>query len=422
MTTLYKTAWLAVLLFAVALSLCAFGCKQNSSTTANPHLQDRARAIYALGRLEPAGGIISVSAIPGERLLALDPDVAENQRVPANGILGLLASYEVGKAQLTALVNKKELAAKNQLHQMEVARAQKKQAEASLAQAEAKLKELQLRADKLRALDVASQIAVEEFARLEALRAQDPQLVSEHQLKKRENEMETALADFRIANESYASAKEAADKTVAAAEANIRVADLTLKQLEQKLEELAVVQEIDIAEETLKRSVLLSPHVSPDELDDVLNIELIADHKGESQDRGPLTVLKIFLRPGEFVSQMPILQLGDLSQMVCIAEVYEADVKDLHIGQAAVIRSPAFSGEFADAIDAQTQERTGGMTGTIERIGTLIGSPGLANRNPLAPADRSVVEVRVAITDPKATAEAARRVGLQVTVEFENDK
>jgi HlyD family secretion protein len=272
---------------------------------------------------------------------------------------------------------------------------------------------------KLQVLDAASQLAISEYTQLEALRAEDPALVTEHQLKKRANEMDTALADFRIANESYESAKNAADKTVAAAQANIEVADLTLKQLEQKFEVQSVAQEIAVAQETLKRSVLLSPSVSPDTLENVLAVEAVQDHPSDSQDsRGPLTVLKVFLRPGEFVTQMPILQLGDLSKMVCIAEVYEADVKDLHLGQAAVIRSPAFAGKFADGIDPEKGTRTGGMAGKIERIGNVIGSPGLANRNPLAPADRSVVEVRVAIDDAEAIAEAARRVGLQVTVEF----
>ncbi len=400
--------------------VCISGCNPKLGSLAPGATQSRPRSIYALGQLEPASGIISVSAIPGERLLELDPDVAENQRVPANGILGLLASYDVGKAQLAALIKKMELTEKNSGLQLETAKAQKSQAEASLAQAQAKLKELELHSIKLQVLERTVQLATEELIRLEALRLEDPGLVTEHQLKKRENEMETALADFRIANDSYASAKEAADKTVAAAHAQIRVADLTIRQLSQKLPEQAVEQEIDVAKETLKRSVLMAPNVASDTLQNVLEVETVADHTpGSTDDRNPWTVLKIFLRPGEFVTQTPIMQLGDLSSMVCVAEVYEADVKDLQVGQAAVIRSPAFSGKFADGISLETHERTGGMKGKIERIGGIIGSPGLANRNPLAPADRSVVEVRVAIEDPAAIAEAARRVGLQVTVEFE---
>jgi HlyD family secretion protein len=403
---------------AVVATLCGVGCNRSGSDVDGP-AHRRPRQIYSLGQLEPAGGIISISAIPGERLMKLDPDVAENQREPANGVLGLLASYHVGQAQLSALLKKKEAVAASRLHQIEVAKAQKKQAEASLAQAQAKLTELELQSGKLRALEVASRLAVEDYARLEALHAQDPELVTDHQLRKRENEMATALADFRIADESHASGKEAADKAVEAAEASIRVADLSLRQLDAQLEEQGVGQEIEIAKETLKRSILLSPSVSSETLDNVLAVDTTADHKpGSTEDRGPLTVLKIFLRPGEFVSQMPIMQLGDLSRMVCVAEVYEADVKDLHIGQAAVIRSPAFAGKFADGVDSKANARTGGMSGTIERIGRVIGSPGLTNRNPLAPADRSVVEVRVAINEPEAIAEAAKRVGLQVTVEF----
>ena len=50
------------------------------------------RSIYALGRLEPAGGIISISAIPGERLQQLDPDVRE----AVLGNAGTVISFRLG--------------------------------------------------------------------------------------------------------------------------------------------------------------------------------------------------------------------------------------------------------------------------------------------------------------------------------------
>jgi hypothetical protein len=102
--------------------------------------------------------------------------------------------------------------------------------------------------------------------------------------------------------------------------------------------------------------------------------------------------------------------------MTTVAEVYEADAKEIVEGQGAVIRSPAFAGKFAD--DAAGG---GGIRGKVSRIGRLIASPGLTNRNPLAPSDRSVVEVEIAIdpADSAATEEAAKRIGLQVTVEFD---
>ncbi len=418
----FHTCWrrsfpVSLTIFACALLGCDGGTRHPI-----PKSGESERSIYALGRLEPATGIISISAVPGERLKELDPDVEENQKVPVNGILGLLTSFDLGRVQLEALLKKQELASKTHLQQIEIAKAQKAQAEASLSQALAKLRELELRANKLQTLETASHLAAEEHAQLEQLRSSDPEMVTEHQLKKQRNAMESALDDFTIAHDSYDSAQEAAEKTVLAAQANLGVANLSLEQLSQNYDAQAIQQEIKVAQETLKRSVLLSPHVTTDSIEDILKLECVVDHQPDSPDtRGPYTVLKSYLRSGEFIAQTPVLQLGDLSQMVCVAEVYEADVKNLQIDQATTIRSPAFSGKFADGIDPESKQRTGGIAGRIEQIGGVIGSPGLMNRNPLAPADRSVVEVRIRIEDAEAIAEVSRRVGLQVTVEFASE-
>jgi hypothetical protein len=54
----------------------------------------------------------------------------------------------------------------------------------------------------------------------------------------------------------------------------------------------------------------------------------------------------------------------------------------------------------------------------------LVSSGGLIQRNPLAPSDRSIVEVTIEIAGAdaaateKAIAEAAGHIGLQVTVKF----
>jgi HlyD family secretion protein len=396
------------------------GCGQTRNQSANVTAATTSRQVYALGRLQPAGGVISISAIPGERLKELDPDVVENSLTPANGILGVLASYDIGQTQLNALLKKAELSDQKKTHEVQVAKAQQAQAVAGLAQAEAKQRELELQAGKLSALEVASQLAEAEYAQLVGLSKTDPELVTAHQLAKQANEMEMANQEFTIASQSYASTKDAADKAVSAAQANIKVAAMTLDQLNQGYDKQAIQEEINVAEETLKRSILLAPNVKAEDLENVTDIECKVDCQANSPESyGPYTVLKTFVRPGEFITQMPIMQLGDLSKMVCIAEVYEADVKELEVGQPVIIRSPAFSGPYADGpVDSQSNKRPGGIQGRVQRIGSLIASPGLANRNPLAPADRSVIEVRIEITDQAAIQHAAKRVGLQVTVEF----
>ncbi len=412
------------MLYSLALALllgCVFvGCERSSTAPGGLSEASAPRQVYALGRLEPVGGIISISALPGERLKELDPDVKENELTPANGILGLLASYDIGKTQLRALQKKAELSERKREHEIQVAAAQQAQAEAGLAQAEAKQKELELQSGKLGALEVASQLAADEYAQLLELSQTDPELVTSHQLAKQANLMEMTNQDFLIANQSYASTKDAADKAVAAAQANISVAAMTLQQLDEGYDKQAIEQEIIVAEETLKRSVLLAPGVPVASLENVTDVECKVDRQADQpMTFGPFTVLKVFVRPGEFITQMPIMQLGDLREMVCIAEVYEADIKELAIGQKVTLRSPAFAGKFADGpVDPTTGGRTGGIQGRVKRIGNLIASPGLANRNPLAPADRSVVEVRIAISNPAAIEHAAQRVGLQVTAEF----
>jgi len=409
---------LAVL--TVWLCCASVGCDRFSNTSSPVDAPATARQVYALGRLEPAEGVVSISAIPGERLKELDPDVLENELSPANGILGLLTSYDIGKTQLQSLEKKAELSVLKRAHEIEIAKAQQAQAEAGLAQALAKQKELELQSGKLNALEVASQLAEEEYAQLVDLSHSDLDLVTAHQLAKQANQMEMASQEFTIASQSYGSTQDAADKAVSAAQANITVAEMTLAQLAQGYDEQAIRQEILVAKETLKRSVLLAPNVTAASLKNVMDIECKQDsYPDQPETYGPYTILKVYVRPGEFITQMPIVQLGDLSKMVCIAEVYEADINEMATGQAVTIRSPAFSGPFADGpVDAKTNHRSGGMKGRVKRVGSLIASPGLANRNPLAPADRSVVEVRIEITDQAAIEHAARRVGLQVTVEF----
>jgi HlyD family secretion protein len=410
-------------LLVVASGGLLTGCGLFSSSSESSD-EDSSRRIFALGHLRPADGIISIGAIPGERLLQLDPDVQVNQLAPADGILGLLASYDLGKAQLDALMMKQAMTVKKRASQLQLIKAQRAQAVAAKAEAEAKQAELPLQQEKLMLLEEASQIAQAEHQRLVDLSLEDPELVNFHQLDKQRNEMDLAIQEHKIAKQRVVAANIAAEKAIAAADENIAVADLNESQLKEGFDADAIAQEIAIAKETLKRSVLLAPNVSGSELDNVLEIECTREHQDDdnshSSPERPYTVLKVFLRPGEFITQSPIVQLADLREMVCIAEVHEGDVKEIEGGMKVTIRSPSFSGVLADGDkDPETGIRPGGMRGTVDQIGAIIAPPGLTNRNPLAPADRKVVEVRITIDEPEAIAHARRLVDLQVTIEFD---
>jgi len=387
--------WATALLAALALPSVA-GCDDPAPENLSPVNQEAAaRTVVALGRLEPSGGIVSISALPGERLKSFAEGVVEGATVEAGAELARVASIDLRQTQVDAANVKLDLARRQREQEEAAARAQLDQARATLAQAEAKHQETLAQQQQLENLGEAAAIAAEDYQQLAELRASDPELVTEHQLRRRRNAADRATKEYESASTSYPHAVNAAEKAVAAAEANVKLAEQNLKLASEVDQTVAIEMERRVAEESRDQSILRAPKV-----------------EGGSQQ---FTVLRRLMQPGEFVAQLPVLEIGDLSRMAAIAEVYEADAKEIVVGQLATIRSPAFAGKYAEGAAA------GGIRGKVSRVGTMIGSPGLTNRNPLAPSDRSVVEVVVEIdpNDKEATTEAARRIGLQVTVEFD---
>ena len=101
-------------------------------------------------------------------------------------------------------------------------------------------------------------------------------------------------------------------------------------------------------------------------------------------------VLNLLVHAGEAVGAGPILQLGDTTVMVAVAEVYETDVPRVHLGQRAVVSSPAL---------AQP------MRGAVVEVGHMVYKNDVLNVDPAARTDARVVEVRVALDDGTAVAE-----------------
>ncbi|MEM6329200.1 MAG: HlyD family efflux transporter periplasmic adaptor subunit [Planctomycetota bacterium] len=392
---------------ALLAVIVAAGCERPPAPQAAPSAADAAgpARVYALGSLQPAGGVISISAAPGDRLKALDPDVKVGQRAPADGVLGLMASYDMLAAQLDALQVKRELAAEKHALDVTLARAKLAGARAAAAEADAKRSELLLQGDRLTYLTEAAAIAQADLERLREIAREDAELITPLQLRRQANKVEQAKADLSIAKRSREAALEAARSTIAAAEVNVRAANAGVEQLAKLNPVRAIDQEIVLARRALMPALLLTPDQDPMQFDPAGNHLRAGD-----AEPGPYTVLQTFLRPGEAVTRTPVLQVGDLGAIVCLAEVYEADAKHIRPGQAARLTSDAFTGAHAE-----------GIAGRVERVSPLVASPGLQARNPLAPVDRSVVEVVVAIdpADAAATAEAARWIGLQVKVAFD---
>lgn len=388
----------AGLVCALLATSVVAGCSRTASTSGSAAGATSAvtRNVVALGRIEPTGGVISVSALPGERLTKFAPGVEPGAKVSPGAELAQTATYELRQTQLQAAELKASAAQQQRSQELIAARVQVDQALATQAQAEAKLQEMTAQEGTLQNLAEAAAIAKEDYEQLAALQAEDEELVTPQQLRRRRNASERATKEYESAAAAYPHGLKAARKALAAAEAGVELARQNAALVEKVDQSVAADLDRQAAAAALDQAVLRAPNSGGSETE--------------------FTVLRTMVVPGELIAQTPVIEIADLSRMSCVAEVYEADAKEIRVGQAVTIRSPAFDGEFADgAVGAR-----GGIPGRVVRIGTMVASPGLTNRNPLAPSDRSVVEVDVEI-DPQnqaATAEAASKVGLQVTVEF----
>jgi HlyD family secretion protein len=111
-------------------------------------------------------------------------------------------------------------------------------------------------------------------------------------------------------------------------------------------------------------------------------------------------VLKIHTHPGERVGNDGIVELGQTRQMVAVAEIYESDVDKVRLGQTAKITSDALTGE---------------LRGTVEHIGLQVQRQNIVNTDPSANIDSRIVEVKVRL-DEASSQKVAGLTNLQVKV------
>ncbi len=111
-------------------------------------------------------------------------------------------------------------------------------------------------------------------------------------------------------------------------------------------------------------------------------------------------VLRIYAHQGERVGPEGIMTLARVREMRAIAEVYETDVQYVHLGEQAVVTSPAFSGSLA---------------GTVVKIRPEVAKQALLATDPIARTDARVVEVEIKLDNPLAV-QSLSNVQVDVTL------
>lgn len=117
------------------------------------------------------------------------------------------------------------------------------------------------------------------------------------------------------------------------------------------------------------------------------------------------TIVKIFARPGERIGDNGLLQIADLSQLDVVAEVYEAELPQVKIGQTGCITAPGFKRSYR---------------AEVRELGFLVRKNDVNDTDPLADRDNRIIEVRLTL-EPEAIAELRHQIFRQVKVRISRE-
>jgi HlyD family secretion protein len=346
---------------AVAVAVSRYGMPWQESavpadrTQAAEAVTSLRRAVAALGRIEPHSKVIDLGAsIPGlvEELLVEEGDLVTRGRT-----LGYLDSYEERVAE------RDEQAAR-----LEEARA--------MLDAEVSLGEARIAAAQIRLRQVQEVYPL----RVEAQQAKIGVLTADL-----ENNRDILSQRLILQRRDVGSRRTVADQRTLVRkneeELEMEQADLGRLQAEQRMEALAASAELRLERAALARARIAVGVASLEK-----DVALAEARVARATIRAPIEgqILKIVTRPGERISEAPILQMGDLRTMHAVAEVYETDVGLVRLGQSATVTSPSLPRD---------------VTGKVVQIGRLIFKNDVLDVDPAADVDARVVEVRIELDD-----------------------
>jgi HlyD family secretion protein len=338
------------------------------------------KTVTALGRLEPSGEIIEISASSGSEGNRIEElPVKQGDRVKQGDVIAVLDSRD----RLQAALNQSQ-------EQVRVA-----EANLALVKAGAKTGEIQAQEAAIARIQIErdNNIAAQ-TAMVERMQAELNNALVEYQ------RYQTLYQDGAISasqRDSKYLALATAKEQVEEAQANLnRIKSGQQEQLAEAkatLNKIAEVRPVDIAvAEAEVREAQAAYYTAQAELDQAYI---------KSPQAG--TIIKIMTRPGEVVSSDEgIVRIGQTSQMYAVAEVYQSDIGKVKLGQKVNVTSSALSQKF---------------TGTVDSIGLEVERQEVVNTDPTANIDAKIVEVKVKL-DPESSKKVAGLTNLLVNVQI----
>jgi HlyD family secretion protein len=338
------------------------------------------KTVTALGRLEPKGKVIKLSA----------PTSSQENRIDQ---LLVQAGDRVKKGQIVAILDSRDrlqAALAEAQEQVRVA-----QAKLAVTQAGAKQGEIDAQRSEITRLES------EHLGEIEAQVATVDRMKSTLQNAQVEYDRYQSL--FQAGGIS-ASDRDSKRLTLETAQKNLQEAQAVLQRLRS-----TSPSEVNKARATLAQIAEVRPvDVEADRAEVNRTIAAMNQAKAnleQSYVRSLINgeVLYVHTHSGEVVSSDGIVEIGQNRQMYAVAEVYQSDVSKVRLGQRVRVNSDSIPGE---------------LQGTVERVGSQVLRQTIINTDPSTNIDSRVVEVHVALDDASSQ-KAAKFTNLQVRTVIE---
>lgn len=357
----------------------------SNDTARSPAIDADSRSISALGRLEPAKGILNIGATPGDRGIRFGEGIEVGKRIQEDDEIAELDSYSLRTLEVELADNQVTEARNRLIAEEKLAAAKVDAAELSRQQVESHNSQgIATQRQKVGLLSKNLALAVLTEQQFEALHEKNEKLVADTELERYRLLAEQARAELNAGKALLEELEQTGPLAAKAAEAELVAAKAGADQIRASIAVESGETQARLARERQKLSRILAPCCG--------------------------TILKISTPLYQPIGHEPILLMADLDEMVAVAEVFETDIGHIQLGQTALIQSRAFPAPY--------NQEGNGLHGRAIEISRVVCSSSIEDRNPYAPKDCHIVEVRLALEDPKEIEIASRFINLQVTVVF----
>ena len=335
------------------------------------------QAIAAIGRLEPEGEIIQVSA----------PALMEGAKVEK---LLVALGDQVTKAQVIAILDNHE----RLLRALDLSIQQLNVAKMRLGQVEAGAKTADIQAQASRVQELRRELDGQMATQAATIKRLDYELKNAKTECQRYDSLFANGAISASQRDNICLAADTIQQQKQEAQAQLQRIQETLSQRinEAQLTQTAIA-EVRPSDVAVAGAEVQEAYARVKQAEANLALSLVRSPR-EGQ------ILKVNTKAGERVGNEGIVELGNTQQMKVVAEVYETDISQVKLGQKAHISSQGL-------IEA--------LEGAVDEIGLTIGKKDLLGTDPAAASDVRVVEVKINLT-PESSRVARNLTNLQVDV------